>query len=139
MNLHGVVKSAIGVVNPFIPAILAHNAGYVTQPDLSRVAAYEYFTARIQVQAVTEDQLTFNTNQGFQGVLRSVYLDGDWSGIIKADQKGNDLLTFGGYDWMITQVLETWSDWSHVIVAQQNMNATALPDVAPLQIQAPLV
>jgi hypothetical protein len=119
MNLHGIVSGAVGIVNQFITATLKQNTGYITGTDGSRTATFSTTTASIQVQPVPSDMLSFLDNQGIQGVLRSVYLEGDWQGIIKADQTGGDILTFQGHDWMVVQNSEAWPDWSKVIVSQQ--------------------
>lgn len=138
MNLRKIANFATSTVNLNIPAVLARNIGYFTNDDGTRTASFEYFTAQAQVQAVSEDMLAFMQNQGVQGVLRSVYLDGNWSGIIRADSKGGDILKFNGYDWMIVHVMESWADWSHVIVAQQNMAITAsINDLPSILLSSP--
>lgn len=138
MNLRKIANLATSTINRNIPAVLARNIGFIINADYSRSPTFEYFTAQIQVQAVTEDMLAFMQNQGIQGVLRSVYLDGNWSGIIRADSKGGDILKFNGYDWMVVHVIESWPDWSHVIVAQQNMSVTAsINDLPSLLLSSP--
>jgi len=140
MNLHGIVSSAIGTINPFIDAVLRENTGFTVALDGSRTPSFNDYVAQIQVQAQTEDQLAFSMNQGFQGVLRSVYLNGNWTGIVKADQTGNDELYFNGYRWMIYHVIEIWPDWCHVLVAQQTkstvVNLNTLPGINLSSVQA---
>ena len=101
------------------------------------------YVAQIQAQAQTEDQLAFSANQGYQGVLRSVYLNGNWTGIVKADQTGNDELYFNGYSWMIYHVIEIWPDWCHVLVAQQTkstvVNLSAFPGLVSMSPQASVI
>lgn len=138
--MHGIVSDAIGAINPFISAVLRENTGFTVAADGSRSPTFNDYTAQIQVQAQTEDQLAFSMNQGFQGVLRSVYLDGNWTGIVKADQTGNDELYFNGYRWMIYHVIEIWPDWCHVLVAQQTkstvVNFNIFPSINSSSIQA---
>lgn len=140
MNMHGIVSGAIGTINPFIDAVLRENTGFTVAADGSRGPTFNDYTAQIQVQAQTEDQLAFSRNQGFQGVLRSVYLNGNWTGIVKADQTGNDELYFNGYRWMIYHVIEIWPDWCHVLVAQQTkstvVNFNLFPGINAASIQA---
>lgn len=132
--MHGIVSAAIGTINPFISAVLRENTGFTVALDGSRAPSFNDHVAQIQVQAQTEDQLAFSANQGYQGVLRSVYLNGNWTGIVKADQTGNDELYFNSYRWMIYHVIEIWPDWCHVLVAQQTkstvVNLPAFPELA---------
>ena len=140
MNLHSIASAAIGAVNPFIHAVLRKNIGFTVALDGSRQPLFNDYTAQIQVQAQTEDQLAFSMNQGYQGVLRSVYLNGNWTGIIKPDQKGNDEIYFNGYKWMIYHVIEIWPDWCHVLVAQQTkstvISIASFPGIELSSIQA---
>ena len=59
------------------------------------------------------------------GVMRSVYMYGNAAGVVRADNIGGDILIFpeipngSNRNWLITQVVETWSDWCHVIVTLQ--------------------
>lgn len=148
MNMHGIVSSAIGTINPFIDAVLRENTGFTVALDGSRTPSFNDYVAKIQAQAQTEDQLAFSANQGYQGVLRSVYLNGNWTGIVKADQTGNDELYFNGYRWMIYHVIEIWPDWCHVLVAQQTKSTVvnlaefpglvlSSPQVSPLESAPP--
>jgi hypothetical protein len=123
MNLHAIVRSAISIVNPYVTAILYISTGFTTNADGSRTPTYTTTTLSVQVQAVTEGDLKHVSanNQGIQSVLRSVWLDGNWNGIIKADQTGGDFIEFGGYRWKVIQVMEAWTEWTHVIVSQQNL------------------
>lgn len=125
MNMHGIVSNAIGAINPFINAVLRENTGFTIALDGSRGPTFNDYVAQIQVQAQTEDQLALSANQGYQGILRSVYLNGNWTGIVKSDQTGNDELYFNGYRWMIYHVIEIWPDWCHVLVAQQTKSTVA--------------
>jgi len=130
MNLHGIVRGAVGAVNPEIQATLRKNMGNTTLPSGKQVAGYLSSTGLIQVQGVVGDDLTHVNNLNIQGVTRKVYLPGNWTGVVRADQKGGDLLYFSQFpgsvvqEWMIKTVFEAWPDWSSVLVVLQTSITT---------------
>ena len=119
MNLHNMAVGAISQVNPRVQATLRRSNGYTTAIDGERTPLFTDTVGSIQVQGIANEQLYYLDAQGFQGVLRKVYLYGNWNGIIKADRDGGDMLIFGGHSWLVVKVEETWADWCGVIVCQQ--------------------
>lgn len=121
MNLHMMAKGAISIVNPMIEATLRKGTGYTTEDDGSRTPTFEETTGDIQVQGISNEQLYYLDQQGFEGILKAVYLYGEWSGIVKTDNDGGDILLFSGYEWLVVKVDEAWNGmWSKVIVCQQS-------------------
>ncbi|MFA6213383.1 MAG: hypothetical protein WC714_28360 [Candidatus Obscuribacterales bacterium] len=125
MNLHLMVRGLIGSINPDISATLKRSTGYTTGTDGTRVPAYTTLTGMIQVQGINNSDLVHVNNLNQAAVLRSVWLHGNWAGVIRTDETGGDLLEFpmvpGGAvkTWKITTVKESWPDWTSVIVALQ--------------------
>lgn len=148
MNLHGIVRGAITTVNPDIPALLQRSNGYTTQSDGEQIPQYIFMTGSIQVQGVSGKDLEHVNMLNIQGVLRKVYMYGDWSGVVRGDSRGGDLLQFAdtstasglvSFDgtqlatfdgallvdpgtapyWKVVTVAETWPDWCSVIVSRQ--------------------
>ena len=116
------VAGAIGVVNPFITVeILRSTGNYITAPDGSRTPTYETLSGPAQVQDLSSDDLKLLVDAGFniQGARKNVYLDGDWAGVVRADQKGGDVFLFNNREWLVTMVPEAWPDWTKVIVTLQ--------------------
>lgn len=130
MNLHGIVRGAITSVNPDIPATLLRSNGYVTGADGKQVPVFLSFNGRIQVQGVSGKDLEHTDNLNIQGVLRTVYLVGNWAGVVRADQKGGDIMKFpqvpgaAVQDWRVVLVKEQWPDWVSVIVCLQSTVTT---------------
>ncbi len=126
MNLHGIVRAAIITVNPDIVATLRASSGYDTAASGKRTPTYNDSEARIQVQALAGKDLAHVNNLGIQGVLRKVYMYGNYNGVVRADKKGGDLLIFPqapGADpqtWMAVAVLESWPDWTSLAVWLQS-------------------
>lgn len=124
MNLHGIVARAIGAVNPLITASIQVSAGYTTNPDGTQVPAYApAITAPIQVQALTAMDLKLIDGLNLQDETRAVYLNGNFEGVLRPEDKGGDLLTFNGQTWLTTQILEQWPNWSKLAVILQDAAA----------------
>lgn len=124
MNLHNLVRSAICTVTPDICAQLYPYEGATQGTDRKQHAVYSGpLDVMIQVQPLSaERQLTLGLN--LQQVTRTVYLKGNWQGIIRGDQKGGDKMVFSqpgisSNTWQIVGVLETWPDWTKVAVCLQ--------------------
>lgn len=126
MNLHGLVRGAIGAVNPDIAACLYRDTGQYETTDAGiRIPKYQVSKGMVQVQGVNGRDLERLNNLNMQGIFRSVYLYGELSGIVRSSHKGGDLLEFADVGccekkkWLVVQVAEVWSDWCKVIVCQQ--------------------
>jgi hypothetical protein len=122
MNLHSVVRSAITTVNPDIYATLLRSNGYATSPSGKQVPVFQTFSGRIQVQGLSGKDLQHTDFLNIQGTLRTVYLLGNWAGVVRADQKGGDIMKFAqmpgapAQDWSVVSVKEQWPNWCSVIV-----------------------
>lgn len=126
MNLRGMVNGVTQAVNPNQMVTWLQSAGYTIDDSGKQVAAYALAVpVRAQVQALSGRDLRHADLMNMQGVMRSVYLYGNVQGIVRADQTGGDILQFsevpGGpvRNWLVTEVMETWPEWAHVIVTLQ--------------------
>lgn len=126
MNLHGIVRGAITSVNPDIQATLMRSNGYTTGTDGKQIPAYTTLSGKIQVQGVSAKDLEHTDNLNIQGVMRTVFIKGNWAGVVRADQKGGDVMKFAQIpgaavqSWKVINVKETWPDWSSVLVLLQS-------------------
>jgi len=74
---------------------------------------------------VAGEDLRHTDSLNIQGVLRTVYLRGNWAGVVRANQTGGDIMKFpqqrgaASSDWRVTLIKESWTDWCSVIVALQ--------------------
>jgi hypothetical protein len=116
MNLHGIVRGAIGTVNPDQAVTYRASTGYSTGADGTRTPTYAAdVTVSAQVQALSGQDLKHTDFLNIQGVKRAVYLFGNTQGVVRPDVKGGDLLVFpqalGGtpQTWLVVVVLETWN------------------------------
>lgn len=126
MNLHGIVAPAIGAVNPFVSGTIRQSTGYTVQPNGNRAPLYTDIPARIQVQALTANDLAHLDGLNVQGTKRAIYLTGEAAGVIRDQNRGGDLVVFPagtlpeGDTWLVTLVLEQWPDWVRAAITLQN-------------------
>jgi len=125
MNIRGIANKFTQVVNPNQKINWIQSNGYLTDDAGKRTPKTITLTVDAQVQALSAIDLKHIDGLNITGVMRSVYMYGNAAGVVRADQLGGDILVFpevpGGCNrnWLITQVMETWSDWCHVIVTLQ--------------------
>lgn len=123
MNLHGIVASAVGTVNPPQAAVLRISTGYTTAPDGDRTPTYAPDqTVQAQIQDLSQRDIFHLEGLNIQGSEKIMYLNGELSGLVRATNKGGDLviLNNGTEFWLVTAVLEQWPDWCKVAVTMQN-------------------
>jgi len=124
MNLHGLVRGAITVVNPDIDGTLYRSTGYTTAIDGKQIPAYAAPEAiRVQLQSLQLNELKLLDGLNIQGDKVSMYLFGKVSGVVRPDGTGGDLITlFNGNKYLVTLILEDWSlvnNWSKVVCTRQ--------------------
>jgi hypothetical protein len=125
MNLLALANTVITSVNPNIPVVWIQSSGYTTDAAGKRVSSTTSTTIQAQVQGISASDLRHVDNLGIEGVKRSVHMFGNVQGVVRADQKGGDILQFpeipGGAvrNWRVVNVMETYPDWSRVLVVLQ--------------------
>lgn len=123
MNLHGIVRGVIAVVNPEVDGILRVCTGFTTGTAGRQVPVYAAdVSVRVQVQDLSQRDILHLDSMNIQGSQKVLYLSGAISGIVRSQGKGNDLvlLNNGAEIWAVTAVLEQWPDWCRVSVTLQN-------------------
>ncbi len=122
MNLNKLAAKYVGVVNPDVECKLLRSKGYGRLEDGTQTP--EYYSpdrAMCAFQPVTNKDLQHIEGMNIQGDMQSVYINGDWVGVIRPARKGGDIIKHpNGSTWLITAVVEMWSDWTKVIVTLQN-------------------
>lgn len=135
INVRSAANSAIQVVNPNEGGWFYGSTGFTVDPATRKqVAGFTAATAvRLQIQAVDAAMLRHLDGLNVEGVVRSVHMWGNTQGIVRVNQKGGDLLYFAEIPsgalriWKVVKVVETWRDWSHVIVNLQTDTAPPSP------------
>jgi len=125
MNLRGLANKYTRLTNNNIQVNWVQSTGYVTDDAGKRTPTTITLTVEAQVQALSTSDLQQVDGLNMTGVMRTVYLYGNAAGVVRVDQIGGDILRFPEVpngtvrNWLITKVVETWSDWCHVIVTLQ--------------------
>lgn len=130
MNLHAIVRPAIGTVNPEYLGVWMKSNGFTQDAEGNPLPQYVTNTGvPMQVQALSGKDLIHTDFISQQGIKRAVYLFGNATGVVRPDAQGGDLLLFpevrGGTNrtWLVTHVLETWTPdvqgWCRVGVVLQ--------------------
>lgn len=136
LNLHGIVASAIGAVNPHQKVILKRFAGWTAIPGGERIPEYlPPVQVTAQVQPLPQDKLQFVDREQNGGLFRQMYLEGEWSGLSRAGESGGDLVYWGGYEWIINPVSEAWGalvGWTLIVVQAQRRADP--PEILPSEV-----
>lgn len=126
MNLRKIANSATQAINQNTSASLRVFSGLATNPDGSRVPTYlAPVTIQAQRQALTADELKQVDGLNLSGQKYGFYLEGSILGVLRADNRGGDLLTMpNGNIFLIVQVLEQWHnidgpEWCKVVGVRQ--------------------
>lgn len=110
INLHAVTRPVIRAVNPDQAVVILASAGWSVD-DVYRQRPIWRPAVRLmaQVQPVPDKTLQFLVQQRDNTIWRDFYLPGDWSALVRADERGGDLIYWDGYEWQADQVVEGWS------------------------------
>lgn len=120
MNLHGIVRGAINIVNRDSPGVMKVSLGtYTTDAAGRRTPAYSEQQVTVQMQPLSYTDLMKIDGLNLQGVKKKAYVNGNFEGVNRPKQKGGDMLIVNGETWLITQPLEEWPDWCSFVVTLQ--------------------
>jgi len=133
LNLSGIAAGYAGAINAATICTIKQSLGYTTSPDGTQVPAYQYFPGiSCQIQPISSTDLRKLDALNLQGIFQAAYINGNWSGIDRDAIKGGDLiLEPNGTTWLVSTVLEAWSDWTKAAVTKQITINTGVPSNAP--------
>ena len=120
MNLNTLAAAVTGSITPLTLITITPEVGYTTAPDgtLTPTPSTAVQTYG-QVQALSQTDLRQVEGLNLQAEMASVYLPGEWSGVIRGTQQGGTTLAFNGQTWLVVFVPEQWPNWTRVIVCLQ--------------------
>lgn len=124
MNLHQLNRQAIGVISQDILAELKQSDGFNILADGTQQPKYKIYNGMIHIQPVPSN-LQLGDFILTAEIGRVVYLRGSMASVVRADQKGGDVLRFPARpceayrDWKVVAVLEQWPTWCKVAVVMQ--------------------
>jgi hypothetical protein len=124
VNLHQVVSGAVSAVNPQMRLVVLVSTGAVTNADGSRVPGYAPpQTVCGDVQALQYSDILQLDALNIEGQRRKIYINGEVDGLVRADNKGGDLVVTPNREvWLVAMVLEYWPDWCSVAVTLQDQD-----------------
>jgi len=125
MNLRLLANKLTQITNPNTTIQWVQSNGSVINEAGKRTPKTITLTVEAQIQALSASDLKHIDGLNINSVMRSVYMYGNAVGVVRANQIGGDILIFPetpcgcNKKWLITQVVETWPDWCHVVVTLQ--------------------
>ncbi|WP_312990827.1 hypothetical protein [Atlantibacter hermannii] len=119
MNLRGIANGLTSRINPNVAGVFQVNTGFTTLPGGKRVPSYNNVDVSVQFQELSSTDLKQIDAVNTQGILRSAYLNGNFNGVNRPEQKGGDILMVGNDKWLVVKVAELWPEWCRVIVNLQ--------------------
>lgn len=125
MDLYGLTIGAISTVNAMTPAVLKVSTGSAKNADFTRSPAYAApADVMAQVQELTTKDIAHLDSLNIQSSTVAVYVSGQIQGLVRAQNKGGDLITIAegtrAGTYLVTAVLEQWADWVKVAATLQN-------------------
>lgn len=119
MNLRGIANRATRAVNPNVQGVFQVSTGYTIAPSGKKAPSYSSVDVEVQFQELSSTDLRQIDSVNMQGILKSAYLNGNFNGVNRPEQKGGDILVVDGQQWLVVKVPELWPDWCRVIVNLQ--------------------
>lgn len=130
MDLRGIANQVSNVVNPNIIVTWRASNGFTIGAAGRQQPAYlEGITGPAQIQALDNSDLKQIEGLNISGSIRALYMKGNLAGVIRADSKGGDQIVIASQPgapallagtWLTSKVLESWSDWTKVVIVKQN-------------------
>lgn len=124
MNLNAIVAPLVSYVNPQELLTIYSPIGYVTNPDGTRTPNQATpIQVYANVQSASYDEIQQNGGINLSGENLTAYIQGNWSGVIRADQKDGDIVVRpNGRRYLVVAVPEDWQDsngWTKVLMTRQ--------------------
>jgi len=127
MNIRAIANMAVQRVHSNATIMWSKSLGYTIDDDGIQEPAYAEQTAiQADVQGLSVSDIRAYEGLNITTASRKVYIAEQPNGNSRPDVQGGDLFVFpavtGGDDrtWLVTAVLESWPDWSCVLVTMQN-------------------
>ncbi|WP_302789868.1 hypothetical protein [Hafnia paralvei] len=119
MNLRGIANSFTKAINPNTDGVFKVSTGSVTLSSGKRSPNYNEVPVTVQLQELSTTDLRQIDAVNIQGILKTAYLNGNFNGVNRPEQKGGDILVVNNQEWLVVKVPELWPDWCRVIINLQ--------------------
>ena len=121
INVRSIVNRVTSpTVNSNVEVSILRSIGYEQGTGRKQIPIYDYpLVGCAQIQALDHKDLEKIQGLNLQGVCRAIYLSGPLHGVIRKTGEGGDLIKIGDQTWLISKILETWSDWTKAVITLQ--------------------
>ena len=124
MNLNSIVGPLVAVVNPPELVMIYSATGYTTAADGARTRnAVVPQKVLANIQMASYDDIQQNGGINLSGENLTAYIQGNWMGVIRADQKDGDIVIRpNGRKYLVVAAPEDWQDqdgWTKVLMTRQ--------------------
>jgi len=120
INVRGLANSATSTVNNNAYITILSSNGYTIGAGRKQIPTYDPIVSGMaQTQALDNADLEKIQGLNMQGVYRSLYLQGALHGVIRKTGDGGDLISYNNQRWLVSKVIETWDDWTKVVICLQ--------------------
>lgn len=121
MDLRSIANVASSAINQNTTVGIMRSTGYVIGSGHRQVPTYSpAIFVPAQIQALDGEELKKLDGINLQGTIRSIFLKGSLSGVIKPDGTGGDIVSFGGKTWLVVKVIERWAGWTKAAIVLQD-------------------
>lgn len=130
MDLRGIANQVSDTVNPNIIVTWRASNGFSIGTAGKQQPQYlTGVTGPAQVQALDNSDLKQIEGLNISGSIRALYMRGNLAAVIRADSKGGDQIIIGAQrgapallvgTWLTSKVLESWPDWTKIVIVKQN-------------------
>lgn len=120
MDLRSLVNNVIQSINADEQVTILQSDGYTIGSGGKQIAKYKApVTVFAQIQALDSVDLKQLDGLNIQGTLRAIYISGELAGVIRPNQVGGDIVQRNGQDWLVSKVLESWTNWTKAVICLQ--------------------
>jgi hypothetical protein len=122
LDLNAIVAGAIGAVNPQTFVSVQVSTGYATGSDGKRTPTYApAVVVPAQVQPLQYGDIVQADGLNVQGVRRKIYINGPVHGLVRAFDKGGDIIVLpDSTTWKIAFIVEAWPRWTSAVITLQD-------------------
>jgi len=114
IDLFGVARNAVSIVNAPVLATISRSTGYATAGDGTRTPAFTTIAGiKADVQPMTAQDLHQVDGLNMGGEKVTIFLSGELLGVLRTGQNGGDIVQLpNGKKYLVVLVLEQWQGWT---------------------------
>lgn len=124
MNLRAISNQVIQIVAPDEAIAIRRSTGFTLGAGHKQIPTYaapENVLGQVQSSdKLSRKDLEHTYGLNVNSVIRVLYVDGDLNAVNKPLIKGGDLIDWAGNVWLVISLLETWKQWTKVLLVLQN-------------------